>query len=139
MPNLITAQLKDGRELSSTCFIVATSDRGAMIFTPSDRATCNFIAKAHDDARKLFPDCPLILVPPQISRDEKNQPWLPPVRLVAQFSSAPLNAAADFSNAVVIWYHQVPFPFVGDDVRGDFEMIDWQQYAKDASLFGSLM
>ena len=134
MPNFIKAWLKDGRELSSTCFIVSSSDRGAMLFMPSERATRNFIAKAHDDAKRLFKDQPIILVQPKISRDEKDQPWLPPVRLIAEFSSAPMSDAFDISTAVVIWYQQEIFPFIGDDVRGDFEEIDWQQHAKDESL-----
>jgi hypothetical protein len=51
---MIETRLKDGRGLTGTCVIVSSSDRGAMIFTPSERATRNFIAKVHDDAKKLI-------------------------------------------------------------------------------------
>jgi hypothetical protein len=132
---IIKTRLKDGRELSSTCFIVSSSDRGAMMFMPSDRATRNFIAKAHNDAKGLFGDQPVILVPPRIARDEKDQPWLPPVRLIAEFSSAPTDEAFDFSTAVVIWYQQEVFPFIGDDAVGDSELIDWEKQARNESLW----
>jgi hypothetical protein len=135
MPSTINIRLRDGRELVSTCFLVSSSDRGALIFTPSDRAIRNFIAKAQDDATKLFGDQPVILLPPQITRDEQAQPWLPPVRLIAEFSSTPMNEGFDYSSAVVIWYQQEAFPFIGDDVAGAFQMIDWENQAKNVSLW----
>jgi hypothetical protein len=74
MPMMIEMRLKDGRDLIATCVIVSSSDRGAMMFTPSDRATRNFVAKAHDDAKKLFGTKPVILVPPSIlDRTSKRQ------------------------------------------------------------------
>jgi hypothetical protein len=134
MPSFVKTRLKDGRELSATCFIFSSSDRGAMILTPSDRATRNFISKAHDDAKRLFGEHPIILIPPRITRDEKDQPWLPPVRLIAEFSSAPTDDAFCLSTAVVIWYQREAFPFIGDDVVGDFEVIDWEKDAKNVTL-----
>jgi hypothetical protein len=134
MPIMIETRLKDGRELTATCVIVSSSDRGAMIFTPSDRATRNFIAKAHDDAKKLFGNKPVILVPPRMTHDEQDQPWLPPVRVVAEFSSRPFDEKSCLSSAVVIWYQQEAFPFIGKDVIGDFELIDWEKGAKNTTL-----
>jgi hypothetical protein len=134
MPMMIEARLKDGRELTATCVIVSSSDRGAMIFTPSDRATRNFIAKAQDDAKKIFGNKPVILVAPRITRDEQDQPWLPPVRLVAEFSSRPFDEKSCLSSAVVIWYQQEMFPFIGKDVIDDFAMIDWEKGAKNTTL-----
>jgi hypothetical protein len=135
MPMMIETRLKDGRELNATCVIVSSSDRGAKIFTPSDRATRNFIAKAHDDAKKLFGNKPVILVPPRITRDEQDRPWLPPVRLVAEFSSRPFDEKSCFSSAVVIWYQQEAFPFIGKDVICDFELNDWEEGAQNTTLF----
>jgi hypothetical protein len=132
---MIVTRLKDGRELTATCAIVSSSDRGAMIFTPSDRATRNFIAKAHDDAKKLFGNKPVILVPPRMTRDDQDQPSLPPVRVVAEFSSRPFDEKSCLSSAVVIWYQQDAFPFIGQDVIGDFELIDWEKGAKNTTLF----
>jgi hypothetical protein len=134
MPMMIETRLKDGRELTATCVIVSSSDRGAMIFTPCDRATRNFIAMAHDDAKKLFGNKSVILVPPRIIHDEQDQSWLPPVRLVAEFSSRPFNEKSCLSSAVVIWYQQKPYPFIGSDVSDDFASIDWEKGAKNSTL-----
>ena len=106
-----------------------------MLFTPSDRATRNFIAKAQDDAKKLFGDLPVIVVPPRIARDEKDRPWLPPVRLVAEFTSAAMDEAFNYSVAVVIWYQQDAFPFIGADVADDFQSVDWRMHAKDVTFW----
>jgi hypothetical protein len=130
----IEARLKDGRELLATCVIVSSSDRGPMLFTPSDRATRNFIAKAHDDAKKLFGNKPVILVPPRITRDEQDRPWLPPVRLIAEFTSRPFEERTCYSTAVVIWYQQDVFPFIGKEGSDDFEMIVWEKGANNTTL-----
>lgn len=132
---MINTRLKDGRELTATCVIVSSSDRGALIFTPSERATRNFIAKAQEDAKKLFENVPIILVPPRIIHDEKMQPWLPPVRIVAEFSSRAFDEKSCLSAAVVIWYQQQAFPFIGADVIDDFELIDWEKGAKNKTLY----
>ena len=134
MSSLITARVKGGREIWANCFIMSSSDRGALMFTPSDRATRNFIAKAHDDAKKLFGDYPVILVPPRITRDEEDRPWLPPVRFVAEFSSAPMSEIHCLSTAVIIWYQNEPLPFIGDDLASDFELVEWATHAKDESF-----
>jgi hypothetical protein len=135
MNDSVKVRLNDGRELWSTCLIVSSSDRGATLFTPSDRATRNFIAIARDDAKRLFGDQPIILVPPRITPDQEGRPWLPRVRLVGEFSSAPTDEAFDLSTAVVIWYQQKTFPFVGDDVVDDFASIDWVSQARNERLF----
>ena len=46
MSIMIQKRSNDGRELFANYVIVSSSDRGAMMFTPSDRATRNFISKA---------------------------------------------------------------------------------------------
>jgi hypothetical protein len=78
---------------------------------------------------------PIVLVPPRITRDEQDQPWLPPVRLVAEFASRPFDEASCLSSSVVIWYQQEVFPFIGKDVGDDFATIDWEKGAKNTTLF----
>jgi hypothetical protein len=130
----VRIRLKDGTELWSTCLIVSSSDRGATLFTPSERATRNFIAKARADAKRLFGEKPIILVPPRVTLDAQGQPWLPHVRFVGEFSSAATDEAFDLSTAVVIWYQQRTFPFIGDDVVDDFTSIDWKIHAENERL-----
>jgi hypothetical protein len=134
MATIIQARLKNGRKISSSCCIISTGDRGPLLFMPSERANRNFFRVAREDATKLFGDRPSILLPPHITKDGDGNPWLPPVRLVAEFSSAPISDGFDFSTAVIIWYQQSSFPFVGDDVRCDFECIPWESDAVDRSL-----
>jgi hypothetical protein len=134
MGRFLPVTLNNGRELSSSCFLVSSSDRGAMLFMPSERAIRNFMAKAREDARKLFGEEPVIIVPPRITRDEEDRPWLPPVRMVAEFTSAPMSDAFDYSTAVVIWFQQGEYPLIGDDVREDFVGMEWEKYARDVSL-----
>ena len=134
MSKMITTRLKDGRELVAYCVLVSSSDRGALMFMPSDRATRNFIAKAREDAKALFGNKPVILVAPRMTYDDKNQPWLPPVRLIAEFHSRPFDEQSHISSAVVIWYQHEATPFIGADIADDFGGIDWQKEAANESL-----
>lgn len=126
--------LRSGREIWTHCYIVSDSTRGALLYTPSERATRNFIRVAENEGRTLFGDHPVFLVPPRITNDREDRPCLPPVRFVGDFSSAQLNDANDLSSAIDIWYQESTFPIIGDDVRDAFVDIAWKNAAKDEKI-----
>ncbi len=105
-----------------------------MLYTPSERATRNFIRVAERDAQKLFGEKPAILVPPRISYDDEDRPHLPPIRLVGEFYSNPLHEDSDLSTAVVIWYQQSTYPFIEPEIAVEFAQIDWEANAIDEQI-----
>ena len=99
-----------------------------------DRTIRNFIRVAENEGRKFFGDQPVIVVPPEINRDDPDRPSLPPYRFIGEFSSSPLDDSNDWSTAIVVWYQNSPFPVIGDDALPAFRGIDWGVSAADKSL-----
>lgn len=130
----VEVNLDDGRRLSCGCYIVSFSDRGAIMFTPSERATRNFIRVAENEGRKLFGDLPVVLVPPNITVDGERQ-FLPRYRFVGEFTSTPIDDSKCYSTAIVIWYQEGPYPVIGEDVESKFRLIDWNSVAIDQVFF----
>lgn len=126
--------LNDGRRISCICYIVSSSDRGALIYTPSDRATRNFIRVAENEGRKLFGDHPVIVVPPTITYDAEERPNLPPYRFVGEFTSAPFDDTKCWSTAIIVWYQNAPYPVIGKDVETAFRQIEWNTITKDENV-----
>lgn len=134
MAAIISTQLNNGRQISAGCCIVSTSERGTMLFTPSDRANRNFIRVAEVEAKTFFGDYPVIVIQPQTRTDNAGRPWLPPVRMIAEFTSEPIDDEYHYSTAVVIWYQEASTPFIGEDVHRDFGQIEWEKHARDCRL-----
>ena len=104
------------------------------MYTPSDRATRNFIKVAENEGRKLFGDHPVIVVPPAITYDAENRPHLPPCRFVGEFSSDPIDEKKCWSTAIVVWYQNTPYPIIGGDVETAFREIQWNASASDEEI-----
>lgn len=133
-PEHVEIVLDDGRQLRCSCYIVSSSDRGTLIYTPSDRATRNFIRVAENEGRKLFGNHPVIVIPPVLSRDDEGRPHLPRYRLVGEFTSDPMDRSMCWSKAIIVWYQSAPFPVIGDDVHMAFRSITWNALALDEAI-----
>ena len=133
-PQRVEFTLDDGRQLSCSCYIVSFSDRGALTYSPSERANRNFIKVAEMEGRKLFGNHPTIVVPPNLTYDAEQGPHLPPYRFVGEFTSNPIDDKKCWSTAIVVWYQNAPFPVIGDDVAASFRSIEWESLAADQDI-----
>ena len=130
----VEISLTDGRLLSCDCYIVSSSTRGAVLYTPLDRATRNFIKVAEREGKQFFGERPVIVVPPILTNDEQQRPNLPPYRFIGEFISQPFKSKNCWSRAIVVWYQNSPYPIIGEDAEVDFRLIDWDAIAVDQSI-----
>ena len=130
----IEIALETGRQLRCSCYIVSNSNRGAVMYTWCERTIRNFIRVAEREGRKFFGDHPVIVVPPNINRDDPDHPHLPLYRFIGEYTSDPIDETEHWSTAIVIWYQNAQFPVIGDDARAAFTGIDWDAVAADGTL-----
>ena len=80
------------------------------------------------EARRLFGEWPVHVIPPDLSPGEIA---FPPVRLIASFISGPTRREMHLSSLVAVWFQHEQFPVPGHAARAALVAMDWERLALD--------
>jgi hypothetical protein len=125
---ILEVTLASGRSISCWKCIVAYTYEGFMIRTPSEQVNEIMLRAARRDAERLFGDWPVHILHPERRPDGIDYP---PVRVIAEFTSSPMDKEMHLSSLVIAWFQSSHSPLVGDEVRDQLIAIDWESLAVD--------
>jgi hypothetical protein len=126
---LIDVNQAGGRSLWCFKYVVAYTYEGYMVRTPSEECNEDMLEGIPHKVARYFGDgWPIHVVQPVRQPGEIDYP---PVRVIAFFTSLPMQREMHLSSLVMVWFQREQFPVPDDAGRAALEAVDWERLALD--------